>query len=216
MAIVSGACIQKRARVAHRKSRRSRKPRSSPDFGRKLGTLLAWPGVTSLAHNARVVNQASSGQAATKAASSARPKWIVLFACGVAVSLALAYVLGRAEGRLHAQAEQRRLSELAARNATSIQSLQQKLSAQRSRIYALEARRRIHLAILSLRQHNFGTAQDYAVAASKALKQADRADSAGFAQLVEQLKSFVPNVSDDVAGQEERLIQLARELDRSL
>lgn len=78
-----------------------------------------------------------------------------------------------------------------------------------SRVRALLARRDIHRALTSLEQRNFGTVEQFVRQAGAVLEPL----GGDYAPLAEQLQTFRPTISDDVAGQGRQLMGIAQRLD---
>ncbi len=132
---------------------------------------------------------------------------------GVAIAAAgIAYGVGRYQGEARVtEAEQRALS---AGSASSAAVLGSKVSVdvERGKVARLEARRRMHLALIALDDRNFGTAQEHVTIARSWLASAKGAD-VEVLKLGADLEAFKVVASEDVGEQRTKMIALCKRLD---
>lgn len=149
--------------------------------------------------------------AAPAAKSSTLKKALIGAGVGLFTLLA-AYGVGRMQGTQTAKQAEKRAEEAAAER----QQTKETLAGEQARVERLEARRRIHLALLALDDRNFGIAQEHVSAAAKLLeKSAPQADSE-LAKLATELSTEKLVATEDVGVQRRKLIGWARRLDEAM
>jgi hypothetical protein len=131
-------------------------------------------------------------------ASPSRAKLYFWTFVGMALAVGGAY----AGGRLQTQSQLEALGD-------GLTTAQHELQASTQVLAELEARRRIHLAVMELDQNNFGTAQEH-LRAGAALLQAAGADLSTLGGALRTLE-LAPSL--DVAAQRQALLQLAAQFD---
>ncbi len=142
--------------------------------------------------------EAKDREALAQAPPSRAKKYLWTFA-GLVVAVGGAY----GGGRLQMQSEL-----TTARH--ELQASTQLQASQRRELVELEARRRIHLAIIELDQNNFGTAQEHVRAGAALLQPPASADVAALGAAMRTLE-LAPSV--ELVGQRQALLQLASKFD---
>lgn len=123
----------------------------------------------------------------------------------VVIAVGAAYAGGRLETRARIDELEQRLLDA----QQSLEAARAEQAAERRRINELEARRRIHLALLAFEQNNFGTAQGHLRSAGALLGAGDPALS----ELGAALGQLELSPTLDLAAQREAIVQLATKFD---
>jgi hypothetical protein len=142
---------------------------------------------------------------ASQAPPSRAKKYLWIFA-GLVVAVGGAY----GGGRLQTQSELDALGDGLTTARHELQASTQLQASQRQELAELEARRRMHLAIIELDQNNFGTAQEHLRAGAALLQAPASADVAALGAAMRTLE-LAPSV--DLAAQRQALLQLASKFD---
>ena len=152
----------------------------------------------------------TGAQPAPKPAAGARFKTV---AVGTAVALVLslaAYVAGRVQTAS-------RIEDALGR-ATAADKLREQtnveLAHERAKVSRLEARRRLHLALLALDDRNFGIAQGELSAAAALLARGPSESGSELEKLTRDIVAARLVATEDVAVQRQRLLDWARRFDR--
>jgi hypothetical protein len=129
---------------------------------------------------------------------------------GVAVVvLGTAYATGRLQTASKiSDAEERAGAANQARDRTS-----EDLRGERAEVLRLEARRRLHLALLALEDRNFGIAQAHVDAAAGLLAQGSSGAPAGIGDLQRELAAARLVATEDLGQQRQRLLDVVRRFD---
>jgi predicted negative regulator of RcsB-dependent stress response len=96
-----------------------------------------------------------------------------------------------------------------------LQAAQRKEAAERQQVTELEARRRIHLAIMEFDQNNFGTAEEHLRAAAAELDSVRSAGDTALAGLAASLRKVQLAPSLDLTAQHTALLDLAKAFDKA-
>lgn len=131
-----------------------------------------------------------------------RPLWLG----GIVLLLVGGAYLG---GRLQMQARLDSAGESLNTTRHALQAAEQREASQHQELRELEARRRIHLAIMAFEQNNFGTAQEQLRAASSLLGSGKQE----VASLAASLRTLELSPTLDLAAQRGALAQLASKFD---
>lgn len=146
----------------------------------------------------------------TKPVSLANPpRWRrPLIWAGVAiVALAAAYGVGRLQTSSSIDAAEQRTTAAIEKGAETERSL----LAQQRRVKHLEARRQLHLALLSLDERNFGTAQKHLSDAQALL--VSHASDHPLSELVKPMAAYRLIATEDLGKQREQVLQWVRRFD---
>jgi hypothetical protein len=124
-------------------------------------------------------------------------------------ALGVAYVAGR----LHTaskidQADARAVAALDERDRA-----RKDVAAEQAAIQRLEARRRLHLALIAVEARNFGIAQGHLDAAAALVAQAGTGAPAGFEQLQRDLRATRLVATEDLGVQRQRILDWVRRFD---
>jgi hypothetical protein len=125
----------------------------------------------------------------------------------VVLGLGGAYFLGWFQTRTQVTALDRQLASA----HESLASVEERVESQRQQLTELEARRRIHLAIINFDQNNFGTAQAELRAAATLLEATP--GNVELAALARSLRMLELAPSLDLGAQRGALLQLAAKFD---
>ncbi|GAC1299416.1 MAG: hypothetical protein NVS3B20_20800 [Polyangiales bacterium] len=136
-------------------------------------------------------------------------------AIGVGAGLvvaALAYGVGRAQGSAGVDDAERRAATATATSSSAVAAVQGVLEGERNRSALLEARRRLHLAIVALDERNFGIAQEQLDGAHAILVSVERTDPS-LQEFAKDLAALKLAASDDVGEQRVKVLALCKKLD---
>lgn len=136
-----------------------------------------------------------------------------LIGAGVGLALlAVTYGVGRYQGAQTAGAADERAKEAANERAKSETSL----SSERARVTQLEARRRVHLALIALDARNFGIAQEQLTNAGKLIQNSAPAKDSELAKLGDELASSRLVATEDMGSQRSKLLAWTQRFDAAL
>ena len=132
---------------------------------------------------------------------------------GVALAtLATAYGVGRLQGAANTRAaDERAQGEVDKREQT-----EGALASEKARVQRLEARRRLHLALLALDDRNFGIAQEHVTAAGKLLTASAPEKDSELSKLASEITSEKLVATEDLGVQRGRLVGWARRMDAAM
>ncbi len=136
-------------------------------------------------------------------------------AIGVVVALAAAgaaYGAGRLQGNAKVEDAERRAAAASSASANAVTNANVFVDIERGKVARLEARRRLHLAIVALDEKNFGIAQDHLGAARSQLAGAKGADSE-LQKLGSELEAFKIPTADDVTEPRKKILEWCKRLD---
>jgi F0F1-type ATP synthase membrane subunit c/vacuolar-type H+-ATPase subunit K len=145
----------------------------------------------------------------TPAATSRAKRMMVGAAVGIG-ALGVAYGAGRLQGKLATDAADRRTEEANQQR----QRASGEFDAQRDRALRLEARRRLHLALIAVEDRNFGIAQSHLDKAATLLGRSR--GNAKLDSLTGELEKDKLGATDDVGAIRQRLLGYVREFDEAL
>jgi hypothetical protein len=128
----------------------------------------------------------------------------------VVAALGAAYGTGRYQGKLTTDAAEQRASDKEAekKRATG------EFDAQRDRAIRLEARRRLHLAVLAVEERNFGMAEGH-LAKAKALLGRAKGDAA-LDGLANELGAAKLSATDDLGATRKKLLDWVTAFDTAM
>lgn len=130
--------------------------------------------------------------------------------------LALAYGVGRMQGADAVSAVERSAAATRARLEGRTATLETELARATRRAAALEARRQLGLAMLSVDERNFGIAQGQIAAARGALRGASPFDDPGLSQVEARLAGMNIITAGDLAEQRAAILQAIQLFDQHL
>ncbi len=135
----------------------------------------------------------------------------VLIAVGAAVvALGAAYGTGRYQGKLTTDAAEKQASEREAEKKRATVEF----DAQRDRAIRLEARRRLHLALLALEERNFGLAEGHLAKASALLGRAK--GDAALERLAGEIGGTKLGATDDLGATRKKLLDWVQAFDAAM
>jgi hypothetical protein len=146
-----------------------------------------------------------------------RTKRYLMMLAVFVLSVAGAYGYGRWQGAQAAAGAQAQAADYREDAAASAIAAEREMAQLRGRNEMLQARRRLHLALMALDERNFGTARGHLVAASGNLSAVQDlppgADTTALAHLAKELQSARLIATEDFAEQRNRISGWVRELD---
>jgi hypothetical protein len=135
----------------------------------------------------------------------------LIYAAAALAIVGTAYGIGRAQGAAQLREAQSRFEERTTEHERKSQQLQESLTAAERVRAHLEARRRLHRAMLALDERNFGIAHAHVQAAASML---DRGGDGGDARaLSEELRAFRLVATEDLGSQRQPLLKWALRID---
>ncbi|MBI2388702.1 MAG: hypothetical protein HYV09_03710 [Deltaproteobacteria bacterium] len=139
-------------------------------------------------------------------------------AIGVGVALvtaAGAYGVGWYQGKSRADDAERRAVAASSASASAVSSAGVTLDVERGKVARLEARRRLHLAMIALEDRNFGIAQEHVGSARAFLASAKGADPE-LQKLGGELEAFKIVATEDVGDQRKALLAFCKRVDDAM
>jgi hypothetical protein len=136
-------------------------------------------------------------------------------AIGVVVALVAAgaaYGAGRFQGRAEVRDAEARASAAASGSASAVALAGVTADIERGKVARLEARRRLHLAMIALDEKNFGIANDHVVAARGHLVAAKGSDNE-VGKLATELEAMKIAAADDVTEPRNKLLGWIKRID---
>jgi hypothetical protein len=131
-------------------------------------------------------------------------------AVGVAV-VGAAYGVGRGQGAMQLREAREGFEAQAAEHQREAEAAREQAVAARQVRAHLEARRRLHRAVLALDERNFGIAQAHLAAAAAMLEQSGKGAEAR--TLADELRAVRLLATEDLASQRQPLVKWALRLD---
>lgn len=123
--------------------------------------------------------------------------------------LVVAYTVGRVQTASHVTEAEKKVDKA---HETQKQTSTQ-LDSEKALVDRLEARRRLHLALLALDQRNFGIADAHMGAAAKLLARSQPAADSDLGKLEKQVGAFKLVATEDLAGQRQKILDMAHRFD---
>lgn len=156
-------------------------------------------------------NEVSAGEAVQETAPRRTSRWQrVLIGVGLWIaSLLGAYVFGRVQ----AQTEIERAKEETRAAEARVEAERKGTAELRREISRLEARRKLHLALIALEERNFGTAQQHLRAAGKLLSEDE---SAPLVEIGKRIAGRQLVATEDTGAQRTQILAAIGELDEQL
>lgn len=142
-------------------------------------------------------------------------KQIAVVASIAVSAAALAYGVGRFQGGGKIAEAEERASAAAAASASAVAGSRVVADIERGKVARLEARRRLHLAMIALEDRNFGIAQEHVGAANAFLSSAKGADPE-VQKLATDLGAFKIVATEDVGDQRKALLSFCKRLDDAM
>lgn len=135
----------------------------------------------------------------------------MLIASGaIMAGLGAAYGGGRLQGHSAvSESEDRR-----GKTEAEAQSIKRDLDAANAKIKQLDARRHLHLALMSMEQRNFGIAQEHVTSAGTLLQASS--PEGELKKLADELRAFKLTASEDQSKERQALLGFAEKLDKIL
>jgi len=116
-------------------------------------------------------------------------------------------------GRLHTASKIDEADERAGTALAERDRMRKDVAAEQATIQRLEARRRLHLALVAVEARNFGIAQGHLDAALALLAQGSTGAPAGFEQLQRDLRATRLVATEDLGVQRQRILDWVRRFD---
>lgn len=134
---------------------------------------------------------------------------------GVVVAVAVAgaaYGVGRLQGNAKIDAAESRAAAAGSASASAVTNANVLVDIERGKVARLEARRRLHLAIVALDDKNFGIADDHLAAARGHLAAAKGKDPE-LQKLGTEIDGYKIPTADDVAEPRKKILEWCKRLD---
>ncbi len=154
--------------------------------------------------------EGSAGPEARAAGEASKGNRIVWGVGAVALAIGAAYGTGRYQGVVTTEAADQRAHTKDEERGRATREF----DAQRDRAIRLEARRRLHLALLALEDRNFGTAETH-VGKAKAFLERAKGDP-GLDKLAQDLANTKLVATDDLGASRQKLLDLVKAFDAAL
>lgn len=139
-------------------------------------------------------------------------------AIGVGVALVCAgaaYGVGRFQGAAKVEEADKRAAAAASASASAATAARVAVDVERGKVARLEARRRLHLALIAIEERNFGIAEEQLKAARKELASAPGGDNE-LAKLSTEVDGYKVVATDDIGEQRKKLLDWCKRLDATL
>jgi len=133
---------------------------------------------------------------------------LILGGLGV-LALVVAYTVGRVQTASHITEAKQKVEQI----DKSQKQTKGQLDSEKAIVKQLEARRRLHMALLALDQRNFGIADQHMHAAAKLLGESQPAAGSDLAKLQQKIQSFKLVATEDLAGQRQKILDMAHSFD---
>ncbi|MGZ3451660.1 MAG: hypothetical protein ACXVEF_18760 [Polyangiales bacterium] len=136
-------------------------------------------------------------------------------AIGITVALAcvgIAYGVGRMQTAGKIEDANKRASAAESASAAAASSVRVQLEIEKATVARLEARRRLHQALMALDDRNFGTAQEHLAAAKSWLSGAKGADPE-LTKLSTDIDALKLVATEDVGEQRTKVLAIVKRLD---
>jgi uncharacterized protein HemX len=150
--------------------------------------------------------------AAEKSAATSGSKKALIGAGIGLVAIAVAYGVGRVQGGQATSAADERAKAAASEREKAGQAL----SDEKGVTQRLEARRRLHLALVALDERNFGIAEQHVAAAGKLIQKSGAPKDGEMAKLGDELASGRLVATEDVGSQRSKLLGWAKRFDATM
>lgn len=124
------------------------------------------------------------------------------------LALAVAYTVGRVQTASHITAAKHQVEQI----GKSQKQTKSQLDSEKALVDQLEARRRLHMALLAMDQRNFGIADQDMNAAAKLLARSKPAGD--LAKLQQQVAGFKLVATEDLAGQRQKILDMVHRFDQ--
>lgn len=142
-------------------------------------------------------------------------KQIAIGVSAAVVAIGVAWGIGRFQGNAKVEEAERRASAAASASASAVAASSVAAEVERGKVARLEARRRLHLAIIALEDRNFGIAQEH-VAAAKAFLLAAKGGDPEVQKLATDLDAFKVVATEDVGDQRKAILAFCKRLDDAM
>ncbi len=134
----------------------------------------------------------------------------VMILVGLAVlALVVAYTVGRVQTASHVTEAKRQVEQI----DKSQKQTKGQLDSEKALVDQLEARRRLHMALLAMDQRNFGIADQHMQAAAKLLARSKPAAGTDLDKLRGEVASFKLVATEDLAGQRQKILDMVHRFD---
>lgn len=142
-------------------------------------------------------------------------KQVALGVSAAIVAVGVAYGVGRFQGNAKVDDAERRANAAASASASAVASSSIVADVERGKVSRLEARRRLHLAIIALEDRNFGIAQEH-VGAARAFLATAKGGDPEVQKLATDLEAFKVVATEDVGDQRKALLAFCKRLDDAM
>lgn len=151
----------------------------------------------------------ASPSAAKQRKAGSRLLYLVL---GALLALLASYVIGRLQTASRIEVAEKRATEAKKTTEKKVSEL----SVERDEVARLEARRRLHLALVALDSRNFGIAQEHLTAAASLLSKSHPDKSSDLAKIAAEITGYHLKASEDVGAERDRLMGWVRRFDAAM
>lgn len=125
------------------------------------------------------------------------------------LALAVAYTVGRVQTASHVTEAKQKVQQI----DKSQKQTRSQLDSEKALVDRLEARRRLHLALLAMDQRNFGIADQHMHVAARLLARSKPAAGSDLAKLQHRVAAFKLVATEDLAGQRQKILDLVHRFD---
>jgi hypothetical protein len=137
---------------------------------------------------------------------------------GVVVALAVAgaaYGAGRFQGKAQVEDADRRAALATSASASAMTNANVLVDIERGKVARLEARRRLHIALLALEDKNFGIAQEHLTAARGHLAAAKGGDNE-MTKIGSEIEQFKVPTTEDLTEPKKKILEWCKRLDEAM
>ena len=140
----------------------------------------------------------------------AKSKRVLILSGAIVAGLGAAYGGGRLQGHAAVGESEERVGKAEA----EAQSIKRDLDAAKAKATQLDARRHLHLALMSMEQRNFGIAQEHVTNAGALLQ--STSPEGELKKLADEIRAFKLTASEDQSKERQALLGFAEKLDKIL
>lgn len=136
-------------------------------------------------------------------------------AIGVSVALVcvgVAYGVGRMQTAGKIEEAEKRVHAAESASASAASNVRMQLEVEKATVSRLEARRRLHQALIALDERNFGTAQEH-LAAARSLLASSKGQDPELTKLSADIDALKLVATEDVGEQRTKVLAIVKRLD---
>lgn len=142
-------------------------------------------------------------------------KQIAIGVGAAVLAVGVAYGVGRFQGNGKIDEAERRATAAASASVSAVSASSVAVDIERGKVARLEARRRLHLALIALEERNFGIAQEH-VGVAKAFLVSAKGVDPEVQKLGAELDAFKVVASEDVGEQRKALLGFCKRVDDAM